>query len=240
MGWNASEWLLDRHVRARRRRTPRAARGGRRELSYADLLADVDSDGRGSPRATASVRATGWCSPSSTRPSSRPSFLACLRIGAIAVLVNPLLPWRDIGVVVDDAEAALVLVSAERAEGSEELDLPRLVTGSRRVARSRERNWRRSHRADRRSTRPASGCAPRAAPVGRSSRCTATATCRSPPRPTRGRSSTSAPTTASSRSGRCSTPTGSGNSLTFPMAVGRGRDPRGDAAADPGLASPRS
>ena len=64
-------------------------------------------------------------------PEFTAAFLACLRIGAIAVLVNPLLPWRDIGVVVGDAGACLVLISAERAAGSEELDLPRLVTGSR-------------------------------------------------------------------------------------------------------------
>ena len=63
-------------------------------------------------------------------PEFTASFLAALRIGAIPVLVNPLLPWRDIGVVVEDAKADLVLVSEERQEGSEEVAAPRLVTGS--------------------------------------------------------------------------------------------------------------
>ena len=63
-------------------------------------------------------------------PEFTASFLAALRIGAIAVLVNPLLPWRDIGVVVEDAKAELVLVSEERQEGSDEIGAPRLVTGS--------------------------------------------------------------------------------------------------------------
>ena len=49
------------------------------------------------------------------------AFLACLRIGAVAVLVNPLLPWRDVAAIVDGAEAGLVLASAERATGIEEL-----------------------------------------------------------------------------------------------------------------------
>ncbi len=36
-------------------------------------------------------------------PEFAVSFLSCLRIGAIAVPVNPLLPWRDLAVVIADA-----------------------------------------------------------------------------------------------------------------------------------------
>ena len=129
MSGNACEWLLDRHV---------SGRGGARlafrtttglELSYEELLARVEAmaaglRGRGVQTGDRVVLAM------LDSPEFTASFLAALRIGAIPVLVNPLLPWRDIGVVVEDAKADLVLVSEERQEGSEEVGAPRLVTGS--------------------------------------------------------------------------------------------------------------
>src|SRR5207249_9813657 len=43
------------------------------------------------------------------------AFLAALRIGAIAVPINPLLPLRDIGRLVADSRARCLFVSGERA-----------------------------------------------------------------------------------------------------------------------------
>ena len=54
-------------------------------------------------------------------PEFAVSFLACLRIGAIAVLVNPLLPWRDIGVVDRRRGATARARLGGAAEGSEEV-----------------------------------------------------------------------------------------------------------------------
>ena len=42
------------------------------------------------------------------------AFLGALRIGAIPVLVNPLLPVADVAVIAADSRARLVLASAER------------------------------------------------------------------------------------------------------------------------------
>src|SRR5205823_8815966 len=42
------------------------------------------------------------------------AFLGALRIGAIPVPVNPLLPGRDLGAMADDAGAVLAVLSSER------------------------------------------------------------------------------------------------------------------------------
>ncbi len=128
MGWNASEWLLDRHVRAGDG-DRLAFQTTNDAITYRGVLTDVDTMASGLREAGVG-RGDRVVLALLDSPECVVSFLACLRIGAIAVLVNPLLPWRDIGLVVADAEAGLVLVSAERAAGSEELTARRLVTGS--------------------------------------------------------------------------------------------------------------
>ncbi len=130
MGWNASDWLLDRHVRDGEGARPALRVAGGTERSHVELLADVEAFAAGLRQRNVETGDRVVLALLDS-PEFTAAFLACLRIGAIAVLVNPLLPWRDIGVVVGDAGARLVLISAERAAGSEELDLPRLVTGSR-------------------------------------------------------------------------------------------------------------
>jgi len=129
VGWNASEWLVDRHV---------AAGAGERlayvsttglSVSYADLLSRVEA-------AAAGLRQQGVEGGDRVvlvmldSVDFAVAFSACLRIGAIAVPVNPLLPWRDISVIVEDADATLTLISAERAAGSEDVAGRRIVTGS--------------------------------------------------------------------------------------------------------------
>lgn len=111
--FNASTWLLDRHVEeGRGDRT--AVLSGDRSLTYAGLLAEVEE-------VAAGLRGLG------VRPEERiamvmldsPEFavmyLGALRIGAVALPINPLLPGRDLGVIVADARARLVVVSSERA-----------------------------------------------------------------------------------------------------------------------------
>ncbi len=129
VGWNASEWLLDRHVRDGEGKRSALRSVNEPNLSYSDLLTRVESmaaglRGRGISGGDRVVLAL------LDSPEFTISFLACLRIGAVAAPVNPLLPWRDLAVIVEDAEAPLVLISAERAAGSEELDVVRLVTGT--------------------------------------------------------------------------------------------------------------
>jgi benzoate-CoA ligase family protein len=110
--YNASEWLLDRHVEAGGGdRVALRCRG--RSVTYAELLTEVE-------RVAAGLRRLG------IRPEERvamvmldtvefaSTFLGALRIGAIPVLTNPLLPARDLGLIVADSRARLLVVSNER------------------------------------------------------------------------------------------------------------------------------
>jgi benzoate-CoA ligase family protein len=132
-GWNACAWLLDRHVAA--------DRGGEIALRVEGVSTTYEELHRLVTATAAGLRRSG------IEPGERvvlalldsrefaTAFLACLRIGAIAAPVNPLLPWRDIGVIVASAGARLVLVSAARAAGSDELEQAapqarRIVTGT--------------------------------------------------------------------------------------------------------------
>jgi benzoate-CoA ligase len=120
--------MLDRHVASGRGDRAALRTAGGPAISYAELLTRVESMAaglrqRGVDRGDRVVLAL------LDSPEFAVAFLACLRMSAIAVPVNPLLPWRDLGVVVADADARLVLVSAERAAGSEEV-ASRLVTGT--------------------------------------------------------------------------------------------------------------
>src|SRR5579884_22999 len=122
--FNACEYLLDRHVQA--------GDGGRvaircrgESISYAELLERVCAVAGG-------LRALG------VRPEERvalalldgpefaAAFLGALRIGAVPVSLNPLLPGRDLGLTVADARARVAIVSAERSEAA----VPGLVAGA--------------------------------------------------------------------------------------------------------------
>ena len=111
--FNAGTWLLDRHVvEGRGDRVAIRCQGD--STTYTELL-DVTE------RVSTGLRALG------VRPEERvamvmldtvefvATFLGALRIGAIPVLTNPLLPGRDLGVIIADSRARVVVVSHERA-----------------------------------------------------------------------------------------------------------------------------
>ncbi len=110
--FNASEWLLDRHVRDGDG-DRLAIVGDAGSVTYAELLdAVVETAG--------ALRALG------VRPEERVAmamldsvefasvFLGAMRIGAIPVPMNPLLPSRDLAFIVADSRARAVIVSGDR------------------------------------------------------------------------------------------------------------------------------
>jgi benzoate-CoA ligase len=109
---NACVELLDRRIAAGDGERV-AIRGQGRVLTYADVLDEVR-------RVAAGLRSLG------VQPEQRvllvlldsvelvAGFLGALRIGAVPVPVNPLLPPRDVAVIGADARARVALVSAER------------------------------------------------------------------------------------------------------------------------------
>ena len=216
--YNACVDLLDRNVEGGRADHPAVVTRGR-SVTYAGLLGEV--------RATAAgLRRMG------VGPEQRVAmvmldsiefydvFLATMRIGAVAAPVNPLLPGRDLGAIVANSRARVLVVSAERAG---EVDAIRaaapevetvVVTGVARVglAHQRERRGGRSGRRPRGDL----GRVPRVLAVHLRVDGPAQAGHAPPPRPAdlgrhlrRRRCWASAPTTAATPSGRCSTPTGS-------------------------------
>ena len=112
--FNASTWLVDRHV-DEDRGSKVAVRCGGSSYSYADIKTASEEVATG-------LRTLG------VRPEERvavvmldsvemiAAFLGAMRIGAIPVLANPLLPGRNLGVIVADARARVVLISGERAQ----------------------------------------------------------------------------------------------------------------------------
>jgi benzoate-CoA ligase family protein len=108
--FNASTWLVDRHV-AEGRGGNLAVVCGDREQTYADVLSEVWT-------ATNALRALG------IRPEERVAmvvadepafvawFLGALRLGAVPVPLSTMLTPEELGFVVDDARARLVVVSA--------------------------------------------------------------------------------------------------------------------------------
>ncbi|HJO99980.1 MAG TPA: AMP-binding protein, partial [Acidimicrobiales bacterium] len=95
--FNACEWLLDRHI-TEGRGGHTAVRCQGESVSYAEVLELTEAVATG-------LRRLGL------RPEERvalvmldsveyvATFLAALRIGAVPVLTNPLLPGRDLGVI---------------------------------------------------------------------------------------------------------------------------------------------
>ncbi len=112
--FNASEWLLDRHVDGGRGDAV-AIRSQGGSVTYAGALDLVK-------RTAAGLRALG------VRPEDRvamamfdsvefvAAFLGAMRIGAVPVPMNPLLPARDLGAIVADARARILVVSDARSE----------------------------------------------------------------------------------------------------------------------------
>lgn len=121
--FNAGTWLIDRHIdEGRGDRT--AIRQGGQSVSYAELCGLTEQVSTG-------LRALG------VRPEERvamvmldttefvATFLGALRIGAIPVLTNPLLPGRDLGRIVADSRARVMVISHQRA-----LSVPDLLAGA--------------------------------------------------------------------------------------------------------------
>ncbi len=112
--FNAATWLVDRHVEAGDG-DRLAVVTGDRALTYAEVADEVAA-------AAASLRAIG------VGPEQRialalldsmefvAAFLGAMRIGAVPVAMNPLLPGRDLGVIAADARARVAVVSAPMAD----------------------------------------------------------------------------------------------------------------------------
>jgi len=112
--FNAGAWLIDRHV-AKGRGDRIAVRCNSEAISYERLLGLTQ-------RVSSGLRVFG------VRPEERvamvmldsvefiATFLGVLRIGAIPVLTNPLLPGRDLGVIIADSRARIAVVSHERSD----------------------------------------------------------------------------------------------------------------------------
>lgn len=125
--FNAGVWLIDRQI-AEGRGDSTAIRQGGISVSYRELHGLVQ-------RVSTGLRSLG------VRPEERvamvmldttefvATFLGALRIGAIPVLTNPLLPGRDLGRIVADSRARLLVVSHERAAS-----VPDLQAGAPEVA----------------------------------------------------------------------------------------------------------
>jgi len=110
--FNASQWLVDRHVDAGNGNRAAIHSGGS-TYSYADVKHHIE-------QAAGALRAIG------VRPEERVAmamldslefvavFLGAMRIGAVPVLMNPLLPGRDLAVIVADSRACVLVISADR------------------------------------------------------------------------------------------------------------------------------
>lgn len=117
--FNAADWLVARHVREDRG-SRIAIRCEGQTVTYEELLVRVKE-------AAAGLTHLG------VRPEERvgmvmldtvefvATFLGAMWIGAIPVLANPLLPGRDLGVIIADSRARVVVISSERAGSLEEL-----------------------------------------------------------------------------------------------------------------------
>ncbi|MDH4280056.1 MAG: benzoate-CoA ligase family protein [Acidimicrobiia bacterium] len=111
--FNASTWLVDRHVDDGRGDQV-AIRCLGASVTYRDLRDLIE-------RTAGALRAVG------VQPEQRvamvmldsvefvATFLGAMRIGAVPLAVNPLLPGRDLGAIAGDARARIVVVSGDRA-----------------------------------------------------------------------------------------------------------------------------
>jgi benzoate-CoA ligase family protein len=126
--FNAATWLVDRHV-AEGRGDRLAVISGDRTWTYAEVADEV-------ARAAAALRALGIGPEQRVAVAMLDSiefvsvFLGAMRIGAVPVAMNPLLPGRDLAVITADARATLVVVSAPVADrvGGLCADAPEVAT----------------------------------------------------------------------------------------------------------------
>jgi len=117
--FNVSEWLVDRHIEAGNGDRI-AIRSEGESFTYAEILGRVEA-------AAAGLRALGVRCEERVAMVMLDSvefvamFLGALRIGAVPVPMNPLLPGRDLGVIVADSRARVVAISAAREQSLAEL-----------------------------------------------------------------------------------------------------------------------
>ena len=117
--FNVSEWLVDRHVEAGNGERI-AIRSGGESLTYVEVLGRVEA-------AAGGLRALGVRCEERVAMVMLDSvefvamFLGALRIGAVPVPMNPLLPGRDLAVIVADSRARVVAISAAREQSLAEL-----------------------------------------------------------------------------------------------------------------------
>ncbi len=111
--FNASDWLIDRHITAGDGdRT--AVRCEGENFTYSEIQDLVG-------RSAGALRAIGVRAEERVAMAMLDSvefiavFLGAVRIGAVPVPMNPLLPGRDLGVIVSDSRARVAVVSAERS-----------------------------------------------------------------------------------------------------------------------------
>lgn len=117
--FNASSWLVDRHLdEGNGDRTAVICQG--ESHSYRQIHSAVTE-------AASALRAAG------VRPEERVAmamldsvefiaiFLGAMRIGAVPLAMNPLLPGRDLGVITEDSRARFAVVSAEQSDRCEAL-----------------------------------------------------------------------------------------------------------------------
>ncbi len=110
--FNACEWLVDRHLDA--------GDGDRVAIVCGDRVHTYAHVHQEIVRTAAALRAVGVRCEDRVAMALLDSvefvavFLGAMRIGAIPVPMNPLLPGRDLGVIVSDSLARVVVVSAER------------------------------------------------------------------------------------------------------------------------------
>ena len=223
--YNACVDLLDRNVHDGRGEHP-AVVTRQRTVTYAELLDEVAATAAG-------LRRLGVAPEQRVAMVMLDSiefydvFLAAMRIGAIPAPVNPLLPGRDIGGVVAASRARVLVVSsgAGRRGRCDPRGRARRVDRRRhwlaRVGRtSTRRHGRRRVRGQPGTSHPASGCARRDRPGGRSWRCTVTSTCASPPTPMATQVLGIRPDDRCYSVGPMFHAYGLGNSLSFPFSVG--------------------
>ena len=117
--FNAATWLVDRHLEAGNGDRV-AVICGNESYTYAQIASEVN-------RTAAALRALG------VRPEERVAmalldtveyvsvFLGAMRIGAVPLAMNPLLPGRDLGVITADARARVAVISAQVAGSTVDL-----------------------------------------------------------------------------------------------------------------------
>ena len=112
-GYNAAEWLLDRHVEGGRGDRV-AIRCGGESMTYADLQADTF-------RVQQALAALGIEEGDrvvlvvNDEPAFPAWFLGALRAGVVPVPISTMLTSADLAAIVADADARAVVVSAEHA-----------------------------------------------------------------------------------------------------------------------------